>query len=112
MAQLSAASRIPSGDHIHGGLAPRSVGPVLRTAHAVRPHLPPIDALKPRLLVERAKDGFVTPGLIGHRKRTRGFAPGFAVWVLETGESGLGEDHWLPELLLDDFDLLHHGIGG
>src|SRR5439155_13686946 len=56
--------------------------------------LPPINALKPWLVIERAKHGFVTAGLLIRSQRSRCFIPGCFMWRRIAGEASFGEYHW------------------
>src|SRR5260370_22244469 len=58
---------IPPRHDFHRRLAPRRVGPIPQSAHAAGPHLPPIDPIKPGLLIERPQHPFIAARLIRER---------------------------------------------
>src|SRR5260370_35089141 len=54
----------PLSHQIHRRLAPRRVSVIGRPAKAVAAHLPPVDALKPSLVIERLDHRFIKSHLV------------------------------------------------
>src|SRR5689334_19548800 len=111
MISLPAAAQVPALHGVHGALAPRGMRAVFGAAGGVGADAPPVDALEPRLCVERFEDGFVAAGLVGVCECTGRFVPGSAVGMGVAAETGFGEEHGAGEFFLDGFNRADE-IGG
>src|SRR5260370_13670918 len=101
----------PISHQIHRRLAQRRVSVIGRPAKAVAAHLPPVDALKPRLVIERLEQRFITSHLVIEIYFARWLGPWLAIRAVHTRITGLREYYWLVEPLLHRFHFAND-LGG